>query len=296
MAKRKIVIYNYYDDLIDDYCAIAKALDGKVIFTGPPVQEILSSNLYVTISYRALANYRRDYGYFCHSKESMPKPGNVSIFNCNTWESEIIIDQTQAAELGSAGRTDKLSWAKFNHVIANISSTKICFMFRYMHIEKRRKTTDIFVYDLASKQVSVLVENSQASHYTWLSDDVLVYTGVDDGDNKFGLRLINVDSGEVTHRLPHSDGHPFRLSDQSFLLDSYADEYGIKHLYTYDLDADAGFRKRNEIIASVEPALLKSICRCDLHPTASSDLKFQIDVANGFKRSVLIGDLKVVSN
>lgn len=111
MAKRKIVIYNYYDDLIDDYCAIAKALDGKVIFTGPPVQEILSSNLYVTISYRALANYRRDYGYFCHSKESMPKPGNVSIFNCNTWESEIIIDQTQAAELGSAGRTDKLSWA-----------------------------------------------------------------------------------------------------------------------------------------------------------------------------------------
>lgn len=287
------VIFNIFSVESNSYRAVRWCwLSDELSEVGPPVQEIIDCKYYLSIDYIALALFRPDYGYFCiRPSADELKDYGIVICDISTGGSQKLVFKRDMEGLISRGTLSEASWSKFNHVSVSPSGDAFIFMFRYMSGEGQR-ITDVFVYSFSSKTVRILLPDLGVSHYCWISDNEVLYSGRNPSDvASFGLGVVRVTDASVRWLRDMHDGHPHQVSDSKFVYDSYSDAQGVKSLKCMSV---SGSNVEDEVLLleSIEPWYLPTQSRCDLHPTVSSDGRlFQIDSVCANKRVVVIGEL-----
>lgn len=282
-------VFNQYVESDNKY----KAVIGNIVNENTrllplPVQETHPKGIVFSISYEALQLIRPDYGY--RNKQATIDDIKTEKLSAYYINEDIIVDIITIEEL--LFRTEnyivnqKISKSKINHVLCSPNADGIVFLHRYFVGDKR--VSDLYYTDLKSTETKLLLHDKNLSHYTWINDKKLLYTG--HGQYGFGYYLLDILTLENNFILSYSDGHPYFYKEKYVITDTYPDRHNIRHVVKLDLI-------KRKIIAEIgsfkEPFLAHGETRCDLHPSISKTGKFlQIDIFDKSGRGIGIIELE----
>lgn len=220
----------------------------------------------LSLNFKRLAQDRPDYGYFNHDiKEPLPALENDGLFRLEfkTGKWELLIS---LAELSGFKPRPYMEGArhKINHIDLSPNNEKVIFHHRWTDIHQKRFTR-LFVYDLHSRELKLLLDEDLVSHCCWWGSDKVVCYG---RKSPFGTGyfVIDVTSGNVTPlKSPRlvADGHPsVRPQGDWMVTDTYPDRARHASLILLHL------KTHKEILLGRfhSPLQYFGERRCDLHP------------------------------
>lgn len=283
----KKYVYNFYNVTKDFYQSKLGTLGcSNQIDLDFPVQEVSSLGFAYSLDYKILTKLRPDYGYFCHNADDINLTNNsiIELDLQNLIQKSIVTSEELASDVRKRHKSDP-SLYKINHIHASPSGKKIIYMFRY-YINNIR-VTDVYLFNKQNNSNIILLPDLNASHYCWMDDENLLFTGIYHGE--FGYFLVNIVNFSINKILVSIDGHPVPITPTRFLSDSYANKYGIRSLWAYDISNST---KTNILASFIEPFYLWGQRRCDLHPSISKSKKFwQVDCVSNNVRKICIGSM-----
>nr|WP_321988960.1 hypothetical protein [Desulfuromonas acetoxidans] len=278
------VIYNIYDASSNRYLAKVVDSEGRDRALLPiPIQEYDGKSKIFSINYDALRSIRPDYGYRNRylSKNEFYDNG-ITSYDIETGKFDVIIDIYELQNDAMMRHNGKIFGVKINHVMSSPDAAFLIFLFRY-HVNSRR-VTDLYLIDLKTNYWRCLVSDSGTSHCCWAGNSRVLATM--NGSKGFGYYFLDIFDGGLVCKWLYSDGHPVFMSDESYITDTYPDQFGIRHLLAVPYE-DSG--SRTELAAFPEPVFFQGETRCDLHPSLSHSQSFvQVDCAMGHRRSVAV--------
>lgn len=194
-----------------------------------------------------------------------------------------------------------------DHLKFSDNDSKILFVHRWI-TENGEIFSNLAIYDLQEKQISIIYPGGRTTHSCWLSNDkILSWRGSSSrinllrqsgfsfisylyrilipikalfpisivkkavGDALY-LHDLNADTVMIVKNIS-VDGHPVGMHSvtNKFLIDTYEDNEGFRSLILADVDSES-----NLLIDKIvsDPISDNKSYRCDLHPKLSKDDKF----------------------
>jgi Tol biopolymer transport system component len=263
-------------------------LDGKLIsrliYVGSGEKEVIpmpvqsihpSGNQALTLNYKRLYVLRPEYGYKgkvsnFSATVSLEKDGIWSVF-FDTKETILLLSLQQLIDIDHKKNMDGATH-KVNHIMYSPDGDRFIFMHRWF--SKRGKVSRLYMYDLKTSRLKILIDEGMISHYSWKDNKTIVAwaRSCEKGDRYF---LVNVDTLEknvIGEGIldKYGDGHPtFSPCGRYIITDTYPDKARRRHLLLYDT-------KNNEMVelgSFFAPWKYDGPSRCDLHPRWSPDGK-----------------------
>lgn len=280
--------YNNFCYQSKKYYMVTGFMQNAEKYTLPwPIQEFSSKGVCFSIDYEVLSQLRPDYGYFCHFSKQNILTNKIIAFSSKTGEILWTLPIYELKIKKESILSKYISKFKFNHLLCNPDGNFLIFMFRYFVDE--RKFTDIMLLDIATKEYKLIYSSSDISHYCWMDNHNILFTG--SYQERYGYFLINIHTQVIQLIYLTSDGHPTRVTNNIFLRDTYANQYGVRSLFQQTLDGDEN--ATNLLAQFIEPWYLWGQRRCDLHPSISKDNQYwQVDCVISGCRRISIGSLK----
>ena len=239
-----------------------------------PVQDSFKNVFFISLNYQRLMALRPDYGY-----RNLPALDNIQLANLkddglwyvdmSTGRTSLLISIEQVCAIKP---TDNFNSARhcFNHVLISPNGKQLIFMHRFFL--GQRRFDRLFLFDIASKKLTLLADNSMVSHCFWADDDTIL--GYMRGPGSMDAYwLIHLETLTFS-RLPGNalcdfgDGHPHVHGDW-FITDTYPDKARMQHLILCNWKTGST-KLLGEFFHGFE---FGGESRCDLHPRFSLDGK-----------------------
>ncbi|MGM0704223.1 MAG: hypothetical protein ACQEUG_17720 [Pseudomonadota bacterium] len=279
----KTVIFNFFDSREGSYRSKLVNIENKEETILPiPVQECDSAGRVYGISYEVLSKIRPDYGYRnVTNGEKYLFKNTIEQYDVKTGVKNTLVKVNTLLADAQNRNQGIVKYPKFNHVMSSPDAKKIIFLFRYFVNDER--ITDLYVFDLSSNELWLVLDNCSASHACWWDNESIVVTMY--GPSGFGYYRVDVYNCRHEIIWNYSDGHPVRLNKDYFLTDTYPDSKGLRKLLIVSV-LNEYYR---EVASVPEPLLYQGETRCDLHPSISHSGRWiQVDCAIGHRRAVCI--------
>lgn len=279
---------------------VIKGLDTDITRTLPFHFFSLSPNskLVSSVNFYRFGKGLEGYGYDVDYPEQYIKDGENS-FSADKVSDFVVFDleadevvyrlSIQEAKEHSIGLIDD-GYYYFSHSCFSPSSNKIYFLLRSSN--SLYNTSQLFSYDIAEKQLTVLPSGGMVSHLSWLSDDSIIAFCNAQHDKSFAYYIFDLTNNSVKHADMtglSKDGHPHARERDIFYTDTYPDKERRQHLYSVNLPG-----KSTETILSVySPLRFRGVGRVDFHPRLSLCKNYiTIDSSHNSDRTQLILELK----
>lgn len=266
-------IFNNYNDKEKRYYSLMVDADTleETIIDFPHYDSC--SEYFLSLNFYRLSKFRPDYGYRNIDKMKLDNINDgIYLYDYKQKKQNLLISIDSLINNFNK-RTMDLSLHKVNHIMISPSKDKFMFMHRWIH--GNIKEDRLYIYEIQSKKLSLVVDTGMVSHCFWYNDNIIIgyMRGNDGRDGYYKLDILT----SKLERMPETiqrfgDGHPFILNGK-MLFDTYPDESRMKHLYIYDIEND--FLKK--IISAYEPLGYENQCRCDLHPRFINSELISID-------------------
>lgn len=282
-------IFNIFDPQRNEYGSVTGEVgSSKRTFLPHPIQEISPFNFFYSINYAALSVIRPDYGYFNRRVRPSDFQSSGILEVSYSGGSHCIVSVQFLKEEVETRRSEQIRNYKINHLLCSPCGSKFVFLFRYF-LKNSRRVTDVYLYKRENKSVELLISDAGVSHYCWLDDQRLVYTGIH--HEQFGYYIVDINGERMGPLVGASaDGHPVAMGDDILLTDTYPNRLGIRGLFFLACSTDCQQRNVVNVARFVEPWYLWGHRRCDLHPSVSpSGNLWQVDVVSQGRRGVCIG-------
>ena len=310
------IIFN--DFLNDKYISKLYSIKNqKIIIKKYPIASVCPmGETYCTLDYERLYWYRRGYSYELikneEKKVSLLKSDSLKIINFendSVYHEIYLVDLIKIKYLSSMKDTVHY----IEHPLYSPKGDKLIFLHRWK-MEDKGIFARLYLFDLKTKQITLINDSGRISHFTWLdNDNIIFYGAVSNVVNsirkfKFGIKLFkkilpiykklikdnyaaakiltndkywnfnctNNQFQSIASDLKYQDGHPTAFCNKSdkFLI---TDEYA-------DIDNESNaslfyydfFSDKSFKICKLNsiPKLDNTPFRCDLHPRLSFDGKF----------------------
>jgi len=265
----KKVIFNVFDDSDKSYKAkVIDTSNGSDEIYNFPVQESYNNEFYLSLDYKNLDNTRPDYGYRNHGRyQADYSQSSVTKIDLKSKECEQLFSVNDIARYLKIKLDPKKSRARINHLMINPAGKCFIYLFRY-YVKYDLKHV-LMVYDFESKSFRTLLNNQMVSHYCWINNENIIFWGkVNSVGDYYKLNIKTGKTDCINTGLP--DGHPWMLSEDSFLTDTYPDKSRNRKLLTVELKSG----KYTELQKSFESTKFIGETRCDLHPHPSPSGKY----------------------
>lgn len=268
------VIYNKFDKENDKYYScIFNLTDGnKEHFPRPIYQVKPFSNFGLSLSFKKLAKYRPDYGYFCHSNTDDINDEGIYLLNFKNGKTINLISIDRILEYG-IDKSFKGLINKLNHIDISPDGEKFLFLHRWF--VKGKKNTRLLVYNIAKDKLKEIGSRGFISHNCWL-DNKTIISFCENDKGVQGYYKIDIDSGAMKPFLSKIkfDGHPKVVGDNLITDRSNSSKSRIKELFSYNLKTE----ELNTIAYfSIGGDNLFGEKRIDLHPKLSDNGVISID-------------------
>lgn len=259
----------FYNKIIEqNYGSVVQNIKNKKIIQRyrHPIYDIDSSgSLGLTLNFSRLQRLRPGYGYsnYIDKTEGVKIPDDDGIWriDMNSGLSECIITLDQLSKIKP---NDSMFNAQHyvNHLSSNPSGTR--FMFFHLWTQNEKRYNRMLTCDYEGKNLHILEDQGNVSHYSWKNDDEIIATvylpGIGCRYKKY--RDLSNQKEVLYDNLLKSDGHPsYSPRTNDLLLDTYPDKY--RELYLFLL-TEKGKLKLIEKFYS--PVKFFGEVRCDLHP------------------------------
>jgi hypothetical protein len=210
-----------------------------------------------------------EYGY--HSLDS--NLDKVSLFNLESCTNHSLFSYTEILDLLDY----KIDSFHINHLLPSPDLHYLIGIIRGYSGVKR--IDSLFLVDIHTGELRLLIKNSIVSHYCWLSETSLLcwceikgvgsYYVLDEGNNFLPELVVSL-----------NDGHPSRLSKSFFVSDIYEIDFKRRtkiKLFTYDIEN----KSVNYLFEYDHFFPFSFNNRCDMHPSVSpSGSVIQFDIWN----------------
>lgn len=263
------LIYNKYESGKIG-ARILNLREGATDHLDHPVQDA-SSSCFVSLNYRCLSKFRKDYGY----NESLLSQGSdlspyLFIYNFETGSERFVRWDELSHAIG--GTKNLPHGCRLNHACISPDSNFVLFLLRYGSSENDQMTKHfLMLHDIQDGSTRCLIRDAMVSHYCWKSQREIILWGVLDGGP--GYYLVDTSAVVRPVALSRPDGHPNLLREQFYITDTYPNRMQHRELW---LGSFAG--KSMRILSLPERPSLDLAARCDFHPSVSHDgTTIQID-------------------
>ena len=121
---------------------------------------------------------------------------------------------------------------------------------------------NLFIYKLKQKELRLLIQDAVVSHYTWVSNDRILYYG--NYDQKIlGYYFISILDWKISYakkiKQNIGDGHPV-VKDNIIFFDTYPGINSFQELYAFN-------GEKNKLLGRFYHSYkFRGEYRCDLHP------------------------------
>lgn len=275
-TENKLIIYNKiinnkYASVIQDVYSkkIIKQLDF-------PIYDIDSSGKYAaTLNFSRLGMLRPGYGYVNFPKQAVTDLSEDGVWICdlklNTKKQILTLKDLAKSK---PNKNDIKMKHYVNHLSFNPLGDKL--LFYYIRTFGKKRIINAYVCNLDGKDLVLLNEGRNCSHYVWKNDDILLMFS--ENINGYSYNLHNTQNGNIIPLIPvmiEHDGHPSFYDENSII----ADTYPLGFFKEQSLFSHQFYEKVNKIAKICTPYSYKNEERCDLHPRLSKDKrKVCIDV------------------
>jgi hypothetical protein len=240
----------------------------------------------LSLNFERLQLLRPGYGYTeqGHSRieYKIPKEEGIIITDVLSNKSEIIVSLLEVSKLNPTSDM-KHAFHYFNHI--SISPLSTGFIFLHLWVNKDKRSSRFFYYDLINNKIQQITEENPVSHYAWQNENKLLVTEV--ANKRYYYNLYNLQTKTkicIAEDELKRDGHPSILRDQQrFIYDTYPDKFGYQSLNLFDMTTNT-----NKILfKTYMPNKFTGEFKCDLHPRLSRDDKMiSIDLVHNNKRAM----------
>ncbi len=269
----------------------------KKIFERPVATVSPTGKYAISINFDRLYDFRPGYGYEGQRDrwydDNHPQDDGIWLMDLDTGEYRLILslDELWDFTKGYFGGQDQKVCV--NHINFNTDGSRFVFLLRNFAGDDWKTATMTADYD--GGNLYTLSDYSYASHYYWVSRDVLsIYSRGEElgtmGDQLYELKDLTHEGRALDPDFFRADGHVSYSPDRTWVLyDSYPKEDGCRELYLYDLiNRKGGILGRFRIMpySTIE-------IRCDLHPVWSpSGKKISIDSVHEGYRGIYVIDVE----
>lgn len=276
------VIYNVYENG-NYYAKIFNTQNETKKLLKYPAMAWYKDKLYCAVDFIALSKRNKDYGYNSH-KSDIDSKIDFGIAILDQEGSEIIWKMDLDEALLKTNNAKKHAIEKtyfFNHPMFSSDGNKMLFLFRF--IIKFRKYHYTFCWNRQNNRADLILKE-KVSHYSWIDNNRFIYWGTHAGiDGYHVVDLSNKNVKIVNDTL--SDGHPSKLSNKKFIIDSYVFPFTGRVINCLNIENG----KHDRIATIAESPSWSYVSRCDPHPFFNSKGNLiQIDTMLGGKRRILI--------
>lgn len=243
-------------------------------------QSVSSEDWICMVDLCRVNKYRPEYGY-AYKRENYLEPKNEVLLFYN-----LKLKKRWSLGLNEITKLIDTSFYKnfeLNHFQFNKKSNDCIGLLR-AYDDKGRCVSALFRINPDTGLVQRLIDFEVISHFTWVSENKIVYWGTNKGANRcYWTVEINGDKSEIRYLNNLPDGHPVCISEGIFVTDTYPDKYGWITLYKCNLDGDIEL-----LMKTSHPWVLNASNRCDAHPKYHEfEHKLYLDVCLGTKRKIL---------
>ena len=266
------VIWNTRLDNECGYGAIIKNLrTGEQRVINRPVATVAPDGKHaLSINFDRMFDFRPGYGYAGRRDTwydvKHPTDDGVYLVDLETGDYKLIISLDQLWQLTGKYFGGEDQKVMINHINFNTDGSRFLFLLRNM--DGAHWKTAILTANTDGSDVYVLSDFAYASHYYWLSPNVVSIhsSGLELGDK--GNQLYELTDRTHTGRIVDADffvrdGHVSYSPDREYILyDSYPLEDLHQELYLYDLKTGRGGLLGRFKSKRFDPVDI----RCDLHP------------------------------
>jgi hypothetical protein len=263
-------LYNDFDTSEQRYVTRLRNKEGRWLrdLSKPVYDASAQSGLAVSVNYERLAQLRPDYGYFARSSHAkVPMPSDYEdglwVVPLDGTAPHLAVSLSMLADKsGHKGNQHKV-----NHPMLDPSGRLCIFLYRVL--EHGRRHDSLWLLDLATSGLTLLLNTGMVSHLFWYNNDWLIgYMRAHDGTE--GYYWLD----RSGHLLPlaerklddFGDGHP-SANSHWILTDSYPHKTRLQHLRLLDLDTGSV----EHVGAFFHGFRYAGPQRCDLHPRFSPD-------------------------
>ena len=267
------IIYNRIVD--NNYGAVIQNINSKEIIKkiNWPIYDINSDETYgLSLNFSRLNRLRPGYGYSCFDDLSFSdkSPSNDGIFLIDILKnkSKLILSLNYLSKIDPhQSMIDADHY--INHLSWNPSGNR--FLFFHLWSNPKRRYSRLFTCDKNGKDLFLLENSENVSHYSWKNDEEIIMTT---HSKKQGVRYSiyhdNTNKREIiAEDILNRDGHPSYQSGKEniFISDTYPDKYGERKLFLFNIE-----NNKEYILGKFNsPLKYRSDYRCDLHPRWNND-------------------------
>lgn len=181
-----------------------------------------------------------------------------------------------------------------NHISISPDADKFIFFYIVCNDERKKNKVYLFCSDVKGKNPILLEDCVQTSHYTWLDDEHLLTTYLQQTDTgtNVGYRLYSLCGEKKTEYgegILLLDGHPTFINDHSIITDTYPITKLANNQYLRKYDDDS--RTLVDMGRFFQDVKYTGERRCDLHPSLHGDLISVDTSCNGLRSVVLLKQL-----
>ena len=294
--------YNVLLNDIKDGNFISKIIDvvaGTERVLPLPVQALdRNGNKILALNYRRLFALRPEYGYDVNVNNFAPEmpleKDGIWMVDIEEGSYELLISIKELIDYKKEKSMDSARH-KINHIMFSPDGDKFLFMHRW--ITKKGKISRLYMFDLTSQKLTILIDEGMVSHYSWRDNDTIIAWARirEKGDAYFLININTLENQIVGEGVldKYGDGHPtFSPCGRYILTDTYPDKSRIQHLLIYDTIKE----EMKELGAFFAPWKYQGANRCDLHPRWSPDgEKISFDSTyEGYRKSYVLDISKVL--
>lgn len=248
-----------------------------------PIDSVSDNGKYATsFSYERLQKFMPGYGYefkdnYSFINEKAPKKTGFYLIDLETNSRKLLVS---LKELASLSIEEELSIEGYHYVTHSLFSPDgnyVSFFHRWVGEEKRKRYTQLIIYDLTKETIKVAPTGYMVSHYVWnIRNQIVAYCNYQGIDSHV---VLNVEDFSKSYRVAYpelnSDGHQSFISNTSFVTDTYPDKYRMAKLYKVD-SKDKDIILLASVYSPGKYQTKRSIehIACDLHPRVSNDGKY----------------------
>ena len=298
-SRKDTVIYNVRSDSPCGYgCVIKNIVTGEARTFDRPVATVSADGKYaLSINFDRMFDFRPGYGYSSRPDDwinvNHPADDGIYLLDLETGKYKLTISLETLWNLTKDYFEGEDQKVMINHINFNTDGSRFVFLLRnFGGAGKWRTATLTANYD--GSDIYVLSDFAMASHYYWVSPEVLSIYSSGHEVGTLGNQLYELtDKTQTGHAVDPefflADGHVSYSPDREYILyDSYTTADMHRELYLYDI-----VTKRGGLMGRFKDMKLSHVdMRCDLHPVWAPDgQSVSIDTFNEGGRSMYLVDV-----
>lgn len=223
----------------------------------------------LSINFSLLGQKRPAYGYteIPYIINNKSTDDGIFLVDLEKNESNLILTfQEILIELGL--NISEVDNCYLNHLSFSPDNSK--FLFFLLREKKPFDDAFLLVYDFTNNKLSVIENHRKVSHYTWLGNDKIICTSINNDRSNMDPQYIeySLDNNKKRVLAPNilnKDGHPTMLSEKLMITDTYALSDAYQRLFLANIN-----KGTHEVLAEIFHVNISKSDgiekRTDLHP------------------------------